>query len=107
MHTTFDLRDGVDLARFRAAWDAFLAHLQARDLVVAASPIAERRSDTGLDTDDARPHGYFVVMSFRDRAQSEAAWDAVAPRRDATEALHLGVFRLVSDPIFACWEDTS
>ena len=105
MHTYFHLKDGVTLERFRDRWDAFLAHLISQDLVVRADPIAARRTDTGLDTDEERSHSYFVIMSFRDRAQSEAAWAVIEPRSQPTESFHRRVFALVDDPIFSCWED--
>ncbi|MEM1276585.1 MAG: hypothetical protein AAGH74_08665 [Pseudomonadota bacterium] len=82
-----------------------MAHLIAQDLAVSSSPIAGRRTDTGLDTDEERDHTFFVIMSFRDRAQSEAAWDEIEPRKQPTDKLHRAVFALVRDPIFTCWED--
>ncbi|MEM7667836.1 MAG: DUF6614 family protein [Pseudomonadota bacterium] len=105
MHTTFDLRDGIDIASFQTAWDDFIVFLRAHDLVAGSSAIAKRRDDTPLDTDSARRHRYFVIMSFCDRAQSEAAWDMIAPRAAPSEQLHSSVLRMVDDPIFACWED--
>lgn len=105
MHTTFNLRDGIEIAVFQKAWDAFIVYLKERDLVVGSGAIATRRSDTPLDTDDGREHQYFVIMSFRDRMQSEDAWDVIAPRANPPESFHSAVLRMVDDPVFACWED--
>ena len=105
MHSTFDLSPGTSLGEFQHAWDKLCEVLVAEDLMVSASGIAARRPDTPLDTDDACPLGYFTVMSFRDRAQSEAAWEAFEAKREPVWSPHVRVLRMVSDAIFACWED--
>lgn len=105
MHMAFDLRGGIKISQFRVRWDAFIDHLREEGLIASAGPIAERRSDTPRDTDEARAHRYFAVITFHDRAQSEAAWDWIEPRLQPTDEKHRSVYSLVSDPIFSCWED--
>ena len=105
MHTAFDLREGIEISKFRARRDAFIAHLRDKGLIASAGPITERRPDTPLDTDEARGHRYFTVISFRDRAQSEATWDRIEPRLQPTGTMHRSVYSLVWDPIVNCWED--
>ena len=106
MHSVFDLRPGVTVEAFRKAWDELAEALIAEGVMVSASGVAERRSDTPLDTDDGRSLGFFTIMSFQDRAQSEAAWDVIAPWKGPLKTLHVRVLGMVADPIFSCWEDT-
>ncbi|MEM9146381.1 MAG: hypothetical protein AAGC57_09295 [Pseudomonadota bacterium] len=105
MHSVFDLRDGVSDAQFRDAWERLTADLIARGLLVSASGLLARRSDTPLDTDDGRGLRYLTVMSFQDRAQSEAAWDEIAGLHPPALGLHRRVLGMVAEPVFSCWED--
>lgn len=107
MHTSFDLIEGAEVAQFAEVWARFLQSLQERDLVHGAGPLARRRSDTPLDTDGERRQGFFVVMSFRDRAQADLAYARIAGRSAPADGLHRAVFALVRDPIFSCWEDAA
>ncbi len=105
MHSHFDLRPGITADAFATAWSELVADLIAHDMIVTASGLAERRSDTGLDTDEARSLRYFTVISFRDRAQSEAAWDHIAPRAGPTAREHNRVIGMSTNAVFTCWED--
>lgn len=105
MHSLFDLRPGIAPGDFAAAWAALVADLIAHGMIVSASGLAERRPDTRLDTDGDRTMRYFTVMSFRDRAQSEAAWAHIAPRRGPTAREHDRVIAMTANALFTCWED--
>lgn len=105
MHSTFNLRPDVTLTEFQAAWDQLCKTLIDEGLLASASGIAERRADTPLDTDADRQLRYFTIMSFRDRPQSEAAWDVFDRRDEPTWTPHIRVLQMVADPVFACWED--
>ncbi len=107
MLTCFDLRPGIELGTFRQALADYTAHLQELDLVESNSPIGRRQSDTILDTDGERHHQYFTTMSFRDRAQADAAVDYIkAHSRKPGHSIHHAVYSKVQDQIFICWQDT-
>ncbi|MEM6679205.1 MAG: DUF6614 family protein [Pseudomonadota bacterium] len=105
MHSVFDLKPQVSPACFEAAWDALIAHLMAADLVVSGSALSERRSSSPLDTDEDRGHSFFIVMTFRDKAQSDAAYAAIEAHVEPTAHLHVTVLGMVTEAIFTCWED--
>ncbi len=107
MLSTFDLAPGATREAFATAWAALATDLVTADLVVAMSPLAERRAETPLDTDAARPHRFCTVMSFRDRAQSDAAYACIEERAQPTTRLHARVMAIVRDPVFTCWEDVA
>ncbi len=106
MLTCFNLRPGIELGAFRKALADYTAHLQALDLVESNSPIGQRQSDTGMDTDGERHHQYFTTTTFRDRAQVDAAYDYIKAHTEPGYSIHHAVYSKVQDPIFICWQDT-
>ncbi len=105
MLTCFNLRPGIELGVFGKALADYTAHLQELDLVEINSPIGQRQSDTILDTDGERHHQYFTTMSFRDRAQADAAVDYIKARTEPGHSIHHAVYSKVQDQIFICWQD--
>ena len=79
--------------------------MQNVGLVESTGPIGQRQSDTKMDTDGERDHEYFVIMSFRDRAQVDAASAHLAPHKEPAESTHHAVYAKVRNQIFICWED--
>ncbi len=106
MLTCFDLRAGIELGDFRRALANYTAHLQELDLVDGHSPIGRRQSDTILDTDSERNHQYFITMTFRDRAQADAAVGYIKSHTEPGQSIHHTVYSKVQDQIFICWQDT-
>ena len=106
MLTCFNLKPGIELGAFRTALADYTAHLQELDLVECTGPIGERQSDTILDTDGERHHRYFNTMSFRDRAQADAATDYIKAHEEPGHSLHIAVHSKSQDQIFICWQDT-
>ena len=105
MLTCFDLEPGIGIGAFRAAYLDFVEYLRGIDLVESTGPIGRRQSDTRMDTDSERDHQYFVIMSFRDRAQVDAAYAKIAPREEPAESVHVAVYSKIRNPIFICWQD--
>ena len=105
MLTCFDLRLGIELGAFRKALAVYTAHLRELDLVESNSPIGRRQSDTILDTDGERDHQYFTTMSFRDRAQADAAVEYIKAHTEPGHSIHHAVYSKVQDQIFICWQD--
>jgi len=106
MLTHFNLKSGIELGAFRKALANYTAHMQELDLVESNSPIGKRQSNTILDTDDERHHQYFTTMTFRDRAQSDAAIDYIKAHTEPGHSIHVAVYSKVQDQIFTCWQDT-
>lgn len=104
MLTCFNLKEGVDLAELEAGLEAFAEEMIALDLCTGCGPVGHRRAESGLDTDAERDHGYFFLMDFRDRAQSEAAYAHIKRLGLMGVESHLDVIRKTRDTIFICWE---
>ena len=105
MLSCFDLQTGVDIDVFQQEYANFVAQMKTLDLVESSQPIGARQSDTPMDTDDARDHDYFVIMSFRDRAQVDNAYDYIKKHIEPGDAAHDSVYKRVANPIFICWQD--
>jgi hypothetical protein len=104
MLTSFNLKPGVEIEEFRDALSNYTAHLQSLDLVDSNGPIGRRQANTIMDTDE-RHHQYFVVMSFRDRAQCDRSIDYIIAHEEPGHSIHKAVYSLVTDQVFICWED--
>ena len=105
MLSCFDLDADTDFGSFVRAYQAFLAEMQALDLVVSSGPIGRRQNDTPMDTDEERDHGYFVIMTFRNRAQVDAAYEHIESQREPGNRTHDSVYSQVRNPVFICWQD--
>ena len=106
MLTCFDLAPGIELGVFRRALADYTAHMRSLDLVESSGPIGRRERDTIMDTDSERDHEHFVIMTFRDRAQVDAAVDHILKHEEPTDTIHTAVYGKVRDPVFICWQDT-
>ncbi len=107
MLSCFNLNPGEDIENFRRAYASFVEEMKKIGLVESSGAIGRRQSDTPMDTDHARDHDYLVVMSFRDRAQVDAAYDHIMQHRGPSDAAHDRVYTRVADPVFICWQDLS
>ncbi|WP_298558119.1 hypothetical protein [uncultured Aliiroseovarius sp.] len=105
MLTCFNLKPGVAIDDFRAAYNGFVEYMKGINLVEGTGPIGERQRDTAMDTDDERDHGYFVIMSFRERAQVDEAVALLYSHEGPSEAAHKAVYSKVQNPVFICWQD--
>ena len=105
MISCFNLKPGEDIQAFNASYVRFVATMRELDLVVSSGPVGERQSDTPMDTDDERQHRYFSVMTFRDRAQVDAAYAYIERHDGPGDAAHDAVYSKVADPVFICWQD--
>lgn len=105
MLSCFNLVDGTDIEAFRVSYGRFLEDMKDLELVETTGPIGRRESDTPMDTDDARDHQYFVLMSFKDRAQVDAAYAYIARHVEPGDTTHNAVLSKVADPVFICWQD--
>ncbi len=105
MLSCFNLKPGEEIETFRSAYAAFVDEMKKLDLVEATGPIGHRQNDTPMDTDNERDHEFFVVMSFRGRAQVDAAYAHIERHFGPGDAAHDQVYRRVLDPVFICWQD--
>ncbi len=107
MLSCFDLNPGEDIETFRNAYDEFADFMKSVDLVADSGPVGRRQSDTPMDTDDERKHEYFAIISFRDRAQVDAAYADIEKHVEPGESSPNGVYERAKNPVFICWEDLS
>ena len=105
MLSCFNLKPGEDVAVFRSAYADFVAYMKSIDLVEDSGPIGQRQSDTPMDTDGERDHAYFVIMSFSDRAQVDAAYAYIKKHVEPGESSHNKMYKRVENPVFICWQD--
>lgn len=105
MLSCFDLKPGEAIADFASAHAAFVAEMQRLDLVVESGPLGRRRRNTPMDTDAERDHEYFVLLSFRDRQQSDAAYAWIKRHVEPGDAAHESVYSRIENPVFVCWQD--
>ncbi|MBK0400793.1 hypothetical protein H0I76_16455 [Limibaculum sp. M0105] len=105
MLTCFNLKRGVGLEEFGAALESFISHLRETGLALGGSGVKRRCVETHLDTDRERGHEFFFVMDFRDKAQSDAAFDYLKARTPEGFRRHRAVFSRVRDQVFICWQD--
>ena len=105
MLSAFDLKPGQDFEAFRQAYAAFVEDIRAADMIASAGPLGKRVADTPMDTDNDRTHQYFSIMSFRDRAQLDAAYAYIEQRARPATGTHLTMYRKVTESVFLCWGD--
>ncbi len=105
MLSCFDLKPDETIADFASAYAVFVAEMQRIDLVVASGPIGRRARHTPMDTDAERDHEFFVVLSFRDRRQSDAAYAYIKRHVEPGDAAHVSVYSRIENPVFICWQD--
>lgn len=105
MLSCFNLLPEEDIETFTQNYRNFVEEMQRIGLVETTGPIGRRQNDTPMDTDDERNHEYFVVMSFRDRAQVDAAYAHIEQHFGPSDAAHDRVYTRVVDPVFICWQD--
>ena len=105
MLTCFDIKPEYNLEEFRQSLSEYTNHMRGLDLVVDYEPIGQRQSDTIMDTDDERDHGFFMLMHFRDRAQCDQAVEYIKSRKEPGASIHEQVYTKVQNPIFICWQD--
>ena len=107
MLSAFDLKDGEKLETFRKAYAEFLKDLEQDDLIVAAGPVGIRVSDTPMDTNGGATQRYFSTMSFRDRAQLDAAYARIEQGVSDATGAHKGVILRIENAVFTCWQEDS
>ena len=105
MLSCFNLKPDETIEEFQSDYFTFVEEMKHMDLVESTGSVGRRQSDTPMDTDDERDHEYFVVMSFRDRDQVDAAYAHIMRHIGPGEASHTSVYGRVSNPVFICWED--
>lgn len=105
MLTCIDLKPGEPLEEFEQSLVGYTAHMHGLDLVESNGPIGLRQNDTIMDTDDERKQNYFVIMHFRDRAQSDNAVAYIKTHSESGDSIHKKVYSKVQNLIFICWQD--
>ena len=105
MLSAFELKPDEDETAFRTAYAEFTDDLMKEGLIVEAGPIGTRVANTPMDTDDARAHTHFSLLSFRDRAQLDAAYAHIARRRGAVTGSHSDMYARITNSVFLCWQE--
>ncbi len=106
MLSAFDLKPDESEAEFRTAYADFAKDLIREGIVTTAGPVGRRVADTPMDTDDARTHRFFSMLSFRDRAHLDAAYAYLARRRGEATGSHKDMHARITNSVFLCWQDS-
>ncbi|MGI9318300.1 MAG: hypothetical protein ACR2QW_13310 [bacterium] len=106
MLSCFDLKPEFALEDFEQSLDGYTAHMHELDFVEGRGPVGLRHKDTIMDTDDERTQNYFMLMHFRDRAQSDMAVDYIKTHQEPGASIHKKVYSKVQNLVFICWQDT-
>lgn len=109
MLSKFDLNTQTSFGEFEHRYLRFVAAIRDLDLIESAGSIGRRVSDTPMDTAGDQEPEFLTLMSFRDRAQLDAAYEYLLSANDGSGAKisHNDVFSLVANPVFICWQDAS
>jgi|TARA_B110000902_G_scaffold266589_1_gene354950 hypothetical protein len=105
MLSCFDLKPGISMAEFQHALNQYCEHLMVRGLLESCGPIGQRQRDTILDTDDERDQQFFMLMFFRDKAQSDKAVEFISDNLAIDNSLHRQLYSKADNFIFICWQD--
>lgn len=105
MLSSFDLKPGQEFETFQADYAAFVTDLTEAGIIVGAGPLGKRVADTPMDTDEERNHAWFSILTFRDRAQLDAAYAYIEAHQRPGTASHIRMYRRITNSIFLCWED--
>lgn len=105
MLSRFDLKAEVEIDCFQRDYAAFAEEMLARDLISGTGRVGRRHADTPMDTDGDWAQTYYVVMSFTDRRQLDAAYAFMESAKPEESARHRAVYRALKDAVFTCWED--
>ncbi|MEM9602321.1 MAG: DUF6614 family protein [Pseudomonadota bacterium] len=93
LHSLFDLNPGCTETGFKAAYDAFAAHLRDAGFVVSWCT-RRRLPHAGYDTDPPAT-GFAADLVFADRAAMLLAWDHVEADGPGVQGVHHAVNRQV------------
>ena len=107
MLSAFEMKPGEDEAAFGRAYAAFVEDLRAEKLIADAGPIGARLADTPMDTDAARRHTHFSVLSFHDRRQLNHAYAWLTHRKGGSSGSHNDMHARITNSVFLCWQDIS
>ncbi|HUB15772.1 MAG TPA: hypothetical protein VMB34_27750 [Acetobacteraceae bacterium] len=88
LHGLFSLRGDVQEARFRAAFEAFVAHLVGAGYP-SGGRLMRHTSSTGLDG-ELPPCTYYAAITFRSLEREPACYDYVAQNAELVRTLPPG-----------------
>jgi hypothetical protein len=89
MHGLFDLKPGIEVAAYHAAFEAFCRHLQTRGFVAGWS-FMRRSPHSGYDR-NAPETDFYVSIDFPDRDRAEACYRDVAANEEPLRSLHVAM----------------
>ena len=105
MLSSFDLKPEQSISEFQNDLQSFTELLIQHDLILDCGPVGKRELNTILDTDEERSQEYYVLMTFRDKAQSDKAVKFIYQKPLEETAIHPQLYSRADNMIFTCWED--
>ena len=104
MHGLFDLKDDVEEAAFRQAFELFAEHLKDNRMVISSRFMRHQAHD-GYNAREPLTE-YYVSIEFEDMGQAEACWAYVQANDEPLKSLHSAVFSKVCNSSFFLSSDT-
>ena len=104
MLSRFNLKENADPEAFAQGYARLAAEMRAAGMAEATGPVGRRVGDTPMDTDADDAPEYYAIMTFRDRAQLDAAYAHLLSAGGAapTSGAHNTVTAMICDPVFTC-----
>ena len=103
MFGAFDLKPGIDAAKFQTAFDAFCRHLKEQGYNTSWR-MWKRSPHDGYDN-GAPNVAYLLEMTFHSHQASLDCWDYVERDEEPLKSLHRAVNQKVIDAKFALYQE--
>ena len=105
MLSCFDVKPRVSETDYNALMQDLAKHLTELDPIEGIGVFGKRETDTSLDADEERHQQYLLMISVRDKVQSDRAIDYIESLQEPGTSLHINMFKKITNPMFVCWED--
>lgn len=108
MLSRFDLKSGASFETVREYYEIFFKGMRDMGFAETTGEIGVRLDDTPMSTEVDTAQRYYVVMTFRDRAQLDGSYAYFTGGHLTQEQLaaHNGIRRWITNEVFTCWDDS-
>ncbi len=103
----FDLKPGASMEAVRGYYAQFFKDMKSMGYAEATGEIGTRIDDTPMSTEAPEAQRFYVVMTFRDRAQLDESYAYFTGGHLTPDQLaaHNGIRRWITNEVFTCWDD--
>lgn len=105
MLSRFNLNPDQNIEYFQVVYSRFCDAMKKTGLLETTGVIGKRINDTPMDTDHDNAQMYYVILSFQDRLQLDAAYDHLKTLMKNGDNVHQGIPAMICNSVFTCWQD--